>query len=299
MENWSNSWNQLSLEDKNDYKEKAKEINSEPSEPLNHSKQLLKKICSLIKELADTGVEACLMGVDLNQNMIEMGTPKMCSFIEDNPEIVQKVYLHITNGNQKTNGTDRFEDISELRKKAQDQMNMLFSKAVEKESRFPYKKVQDGKITISGVPAELLPIQRMSTYGKDKLKTIISLTELSVETKKTSSSENQTDNSTFQESDILTLTQEEYISLQNQDDIGVVELPNDFDLLTEFIIPTVTVTTTEHELSHTNLSTTTQLGQTQKKYTISYKQKNYTCTIDICKTIRHPHYYNSYTHCNN
>lgn len=48
MENWSNSWNQLSLEDKNDYKEKAKEINSEPSEPLNHSKQLLKKICSLV-----------------------------------------------------------------------------------------------------------------------------------------------------------------------------------------------------------------------------------------------------------
>ncbi|CAG2198652.1 unnamed protein product [Mytilus edulis] len=48
MENWSNSWNQLSLEDKNDYKEKAKEINSEPSEPLNHSKQLLEKICSLI-----------------------------------------------------------------------------------------------------------------------------------------------------------------------------------------------------------------------------------------------------------
>ncbi|CAG2253221.1 unnamed protein product [Mytilus edulis] len=68
------------------------------------------------------------------------------------------------------------------------------------------------------------------------------------------------------ESDILTLTQEEYISLQNQDDIGVVELPNDFDLLTELIIPTVTVTTTEHELSHTKLtlSTTTQLGQTQK-----------------------------------
>lgn len=31
-------------------------------------------------------------------------------------------------GNQKTNGTDRFEDISELRKKAQDQMNMLFCK---------------------------------------------------------------------------------------------------------------------------------------------------------------------------
>ncbi|CAG2212767.1 unnamed protein product [Mytilus edulis] len=103
MENWSNSWNQLSLEDKNDYKEKAKEINSEPSEPLNHSKQLLKKICSLIKELADTGVEACLMGVDLNQNMIEMGTPKMCSFIKDNPEIVQKVYLHITNGIYITN----------------------------------------------------------------------------------------------------------------------------------------------------------------------------------------------------
>ncbi|CAG2212766.1 unnamed protein product [Mytilus edulis] len=105
----------------------------------------------------------------------------------------------------------------------------------------------------------------MSNYGKDKLKTIISLTELSVETKKPSSSENQTDNSTFQESDILTLTQEEYISLQNQDDIGVVELPNDFDLLTELIIPTVTVTTTEHELSHTTpISTTTQLGQTQK-----------------------------------
>lgn len=38
----------LSLEDKNNYKEKAKEINSEPSEPLNDSKQLLKKICSLV-----------------------------------------------------------------------------------------------------------------------------------------------------------------------------------------------------------------------------------------------------------
>ncbi|VDH89869.1 Hypothetical predicted protein, partial [Mytilus galloprovincialis] len=52
------------------------------------------------------------------------------------------------------------------------------------------------------IPARKLAIyeafqQRMSNYGKDKSKTIISLTELSFETKK-NSSENQTDNSTFQ-----------------------------------------------------------------------------------------------------
>ena len=40
----------------------------------------------------------CDGGVDLQEQFIEMGTPKMCSFLKGNPDIIQKVYLHFTNG---------------------------------------------------------------------------------------------------------------------------------------------------------------------------------------------------------
>ena len=43
-------------------------------------------------------MEACVVWVDIQDQVIEMGTPKMCNFLKTNQDVIQKVYLHFTNG---------------------------------------------------------------------------------------------------------------------------------------------------------------------------------------------------------
>ena len=61
-------------------------------------------------------------------------------------------------------------------------MCVSFVKAKEtgKKRNFPYKDVMTGKVLVTGLPAEILPLKPMSYYGHDKLMRILDTKSITV-----------------------------------------------------------------------------------------------------------------------
>jgi len=57
---------------------------------------------------------------------------------------------------------------------------IFIGKAIKSESKFPYAAVMSGKIIIEGLPHTLMPVRLPSHYGKDRLKVMLSVKEISV-----------------------------------------------------------------------------------------------------------------------
>ncbi|OWF42707.1 hypothetical protein KP79_PYT09642 [Mizuhopecten yessoensis] len=72
------------------------------------------------------------------------------------------------------------EEVGHLRKLAQDHFNNLYSKAIDSVSKFTYAAVMSGKISIEGLPVILKPVRLPSHYGKDRLKEMLSVKEITV-----------------------------------------------------------------------------------------------------------------------
>ncbi|KAL3865873.1 hypothetical protein ACJMK2_043222 [Sinanodonta woodiana] len=77
--------------------------------------------------------------------------------------------------------TDNKMGVKKLRGQVQVHMNNLYSKAVGKHQKFPYRKVAAGQIRIEGLPEDVLPLKLPSHYGERRLKAFLKCLEIKVQ----------------------------------------------------------------------------------------------------------------------
>ncbi|VDI59306.1 Hypothetical predicted protein [Mytilus galloprovincialis] len=178
MKEWAPAWQSLSTEEKLYYKEKASNQTQTTDHP-KAAKQLFKKIVSQIVEIGGYNVDVVIMGIDKNNGQqLFFGEKKTAAFFNARPKIMEELYSNHSFGTESTEQKFPFKD---LRKKAQDHMNRLYSDAIgQQQVQFPYKKVADRVISIHGFP-ECLPIKNISHYGEKDLMEILQIKKLVVE----------------------------------------------------------------------------------------------------------------------
>lgn len=185
MKEWAPAWNTLADDEKQAYKEKAKEAMKSCLGSVKDIPRQLKMLNQQLAELAELGVDLAAVGVDSSDGkLLISGTGKSAFFFRTRPNITNELYAHLSLGMGKgacEGDEGANHDKKKLRVKAQNHMNHLYSQACGKEDKFPYKNVRDGKILIRGFPDTLLPIRTVSNYGEDKLRLILSIKEISIE----------------------------------------------------------------------------------------------------------------------
>lgn len=184
MKQWADSWNQVSSEDKERYKEKAQQQQFKPSE--YRSKGLLKKVGKMLQELKDSNIDLVCLGVNKTSGkQVMIGDGEAAHFFEGRPQVlsdlVSSFALDLPRVKTKI-------DLQELRNKAQGHMNNLYAAASGHKVAFPYKQVRNGKIKVTGLPKEVLPLRAVSHYGEEKLKLLLNVEAIKIMTTQTSDS---------------------------------------------------------------------------------------------------------------
>ncbi|XP_063423539.1 mucin-17-like [Mytilus trossulus] len=174
---WAPAWNLLGQEEKEEYKQKAKEKPVVPPQPQQKDAfKRLKIIREHIVELEKHSVDVALVGIDTNTgSQILLGDGKSAAFLKSE-DILQNLFAFHSLGTKEVP-----KDLKSLQQEAQTHMNKLYSKAVGKKQAFPYTKVKKGNIQVNGIPLDVLPLVPMSNYGEKKMKMILNIKEISVE----------------------------------------------------------------------------------------------------------------------
>ncbi|XP_071147975.1 proline-rich protein 36-like [Mytilus edulis] len=174
---WAPAWNLLGQEEKEAYKQKAKEKPVVPPQPQQKDAfKRLKIIREHIVELEKHGIDVALVGIDTNTgSQILLGDGKSAAFLKSE-DILQNLFAFHSLGTKEVP-----KDLKSLQQEAQTHMNKLYSKAVGKKQAFPYTKVKKGIIEVNGIPLDVLPLKPMSDYGEKKMKMFLNIKEISVE----------------------------------------------------------------------------------------------------------------------
>ncbi|XP_071140725.1 putative uncharacterized protein ENSP00000383309 [Mytilus edulis] len=174
---WAPAWNLLGQEEKEAYKQKAKENPVVPPQPQQKDAfKRLKIIREHIVELEKHGIDVALVGIDTNTgSQILLGDGKSAAFLKSE-DILQNLFAFHSLGTKEVP-----KDLKSLQQEAQTHMNKLYSKAVGKKQAFPYTKVKKGIIEVNGIPLDVLPLKPMSDYGEKKMKMFLNIKEISVE----------------------------------------------------------------------------------------------------------------------
>ncbi|VDI16018.1 Hypothetical predicted protein [Mytilus galloprovincialis] len=174
---WAPAWNLLGQEEKEEYKQKAKEKPVVPPQPQQKDAfKRLKIIREHIVELEKHGIDVALVGIDTNTgSQILLGDGKSAAFLKSE-DILQNLFAFHSLGTKEVP-----KDLKSLQQEAQTHMNKLYSKAVGKKQAFLYTNVKKGKIQVNGIPLDVLPLVPMSDYGEKKMKMILNIKEISVE----------------------------------------------------------------------------------------------------------------------
>lgn len=98
------------------------------------------------------------VGFDDDDKVIILGEGKVGNHIRNQPTLLNHLL-----GHKRSNTIDPVSDsctsLKELKKMAQAHMNKLYVSATGKQVPFPYKGIQEGRMTVAGFPDSILPIR--------------------------------------------------------------------------------------------------------------------------------------------